>query len=117
MWETIQLILLLGVYVLISYLFIRFVFKKTINLNPYLRLLLLSFLYALFWGIGIAANGGDPGFALPAPNIWAIILMYNDKLYRGVKFGLLVLGLWWAIIFIIMLIIYLIKRKREFQKI
>src|SRR5438270_13454588 len=115
MWETIQLLLLLVIYVLISYLFLKFISKRTTNLNPYLRLLLLSFLYALFWGIGIAANGGDPDFALPAPNMWAIVLMYNDKLYHGVKFGLFVLIFWWVIIFIIMLIKYLMKKKNQVQ--
>ena len=105
MFELILFIL----YVAVSYLIIILVKNYTENINKHLRLLILSFIYASFWGIGIAANGGDPGFALPAPNIVALGLMASDGLYRGVLSGLIILGFWWIIIIIVM---YLKQAKK-----
>ena len=105
MFELILFIL----YVAVSYLIIILVKNYTENINKHLRLLILSFIYASFWGIGIAANGGDPGFALPAPNIVALGLMASDGLYRGVLSGLIILGFWGIIIIIVM---YLKQAKK-----
>ena len=74
MWDAIQFILLLAGYILIAYFITKFISKLTFTLNRYFKLIILSFLYAWLWGISIAATGGDPGFALPAPNIVAIDL-------------------------------------------
>jgi hypothetical protein len=89
----------------------RLISKWTIDLNPYLRLITLSFFYALFWGIGIAGSGGEPGFGLPAPNIIAIFMMLYDRFYHGVFIGLLILCFWWTIIFLFMLIKNLYRKK------
>lgn len=116
MWDAIQLILLLTVYVLVTYFIVKFTSKLFININPYLRLLTLSFLYALFWGIGIAGNGGDPGFAFPAPNIVALGLMISIGFYRGVfSTGLYILGFWWTIFFLVMLVKFLMNKKKSVQ--
>jgi hypothetical protein len=99
-------------YFLICYFLTRFISKWTIHLNPYLRLITLSFFYALFWGIGIAGSSAEPGFGLPAPNIIAILMMLNDRFYQGVINGLLILCFWWTIIFLFMLIKQLYRKKR-----
>jgi hypothetical protein len=118
MWDAIQFILLLTGYILVAYLIIKFISKFIIaRINSYLRLLTLSFLYALFWGIGIAGSGGDPGFAFPVPNIVAIALMISIGFYRGVvTTGLYIFLFWWAIIFLFMLIKHFIKKESRFKQ-
>jgi hypothetical protein len=76
------------------------------KINPIYRLLTLSFLYALFFGFDALTGGyGDPGFAIPAPVLVAlignpIILLSSDILF---------LIFWWSIIFIIKYIIYRVQ--------
>ena len=111
MWDALQFILLIGGYILIAYFIIKFISKLTVDINSYLRLLILSFFYALFWGLSIAASGGDPGFGFPAPNIVAIGLMLSISFYRGVVTGLYILGFWWIIIFAVMLVRNILKRR------
>lgn len=113
MWDAIQFILLLTAYIAIAYFIIRFVKKYTTNTNKYIRLLTLSFVYALFWGLGIAGSGGDPGFAFPAPNIVALGLMASIGFYRGILTGLVLLGFWWTIIFSIMFVRQILKNKKS----
>jgi hypothetical protein len=62
MWGTILFVLLLSAYIWISYLIIWIVRKYTKYTNKIFRLLILSLVYALFCGLGIAGSGGDPGF-------------------------------------------------------
>lgn len=113
MWDAIQLILVLTIYFLITYFIIKVISKFTVDFNPYLRLLTLSFFYALFWGIGIAGSDGDPGFAFPAPNIIAIGLMISIDFYRGAfTTGLYILIFWWTIFFLVMLIRHLVKKRK-----
>jgi len=112
MWDTIQIILLVIGYTFVGYFLTKFTIKLTISFNPYLRLLIRSFIYALIWGIGIAASGGDPGFGFPVPNIVAIILMIFIGFYNGIITGLIFLGFWWIIISIIMLIRLIIQRRK-----
>jgi hypothetical protein len=112
MWDAIQFILLLSAYVATTYFIIWFVKKYTADTNKYLRLLTLSFAYALFWGFGIAGSGGDPGFAFPAPNIVALGLMASIGFYQGLLTGLIILGFWWTIIFIVMFVIQIIRDKK-----
>jgi len=95
-----------------SYFIIRLVKKYTADTNKYFRLLILSFAYALFWGLGIAGSGGEPGFALPAPNIVALGLMTSIGFYQGLLTGLIILSFWWTIIFIVMLVRQIIKDKK-----
>jgi hypothetical protein len=112
MWDAIQFILLLTAYIGASYFIIRLVKKYTADTNKYFRLLILSFAYALFWGLGIAGSGGEPGFALPAPNIVALGLMTSIGFYQGLLTGLIILSFWWTIIFIVMLVRQIIKDKK-----
>jgi hypothetical protein len=99
-------------YTFVGYFVTRFTIKLTISFNPYLRLLIRSFVYALIWGIGIAASGGDPGFGFPVPNVVAIILMISIGFYKGVLNGFIFLGFWWIIISFVMLIRVIIQRRK-----
>jgi hypothetical protein len=92
---------------------IKFINKGIIDLNPYLRLIILSFFYALFWGIGIAGSGAEPGFGLPVPNIVAIFLMFNDRYYQGVINGFIILCVWWTIIFLFILMKHILKKRNS----
>ena len=112
MWDAIQFILLLTAYIATSYFIIWLVKKYTADTNKYFRLLTLSFVYALFWGLGIAGSGGDPGFAFPAPNIVALGLMASIGFYRGITTGLIILCFWWTIIFIVMFVRQIISNKK-----
>ncbi len=113
MWDAIQLMSILSFYAVATYFLIKFILKFIVDLKPYFRLLILSFLYALFWGIGIAGSDGHPGFAFPVPNIIALGIMVCIGFYRGVfTTGLYLLIFWWTIIFLAMLIGYFIKRKK-----
>ncbi len=117
MWETIQFILVIGAYILVSYFAIKLIDKWTLKLNIYFRLLILSFCYALFWGIGIFfTGGGEPGFAFPAPNIIAIGLMGYNGFYRGILTGLGVLGIWWTIFFVFMFVKNWKDREKQVLK-
>jgi hypothetical protein len=113
MWDILQFIFVLGVYILVGYFGIKLISKWTLKLNIYLRLLILSFFYALFWGIGIAGTDGNPGFAFPAPNIIAIGLMGSIDFFRGVITGLVILVIWWAIFFAIMLLKHFSKNFKK----
>ena len=113
MKDALLVILLLTAYIFISYLLVRFISRRIAGINPYLRILLLSFLYALFWGIGIAASGGDPGIGLPAPNLVAIVVMALIGFYQGIWAGIIFLGFWWTIIFLVMMAIFIIKSRKQ----
>jgi hypothetical protein len=116
MWDTIQFILLLTAYIATAYFIIWLIKKYTADTNKYLRLLTLSFVYALFWGLGIAGNGGDPGFAFPAPNIVALGLMASIGFYRGILTGLIILGFWWVIIFVVMFVRQTLRNKKVIRQ-
>jgi len=116
MWDAIQFILLLTAYIAITYYIIKLVQKYMVATNKYIRLLTLSFVYALFWGLGIAGSGGEPGFALPAPNIVALGLMVSIGFYQGLLTGLIILGFWWAIIIITMFVRQILNNKIQDQQ-
>jgi hypothetical protein len=111
MWDILQIIFGLVIYIVIGYFSIRLISKYISKLNVYVKLIIISFCYALFWGIGIAASGGDPGFGFPAPNIIAIGLMSSIGFYYGAINGLIILFFWWILIFMIMLIYHFVKKK------
>ena len=111
--DYISTLLVIAAYIVLSYQAIKLVRKHSAHRGTYFRMLVHSFAYALFWGIGIAATGGDPGFALPMPNIVALVLMAGLKLYRGVLIGLGVLCIWWVIIFSWMLFNELLEKNRR----
>ena len=113
MRESVVIILGIIVYVLGCWLVPRFVRKRTSAEKHYLRLVALSFIYALFYGIGIAGSGGHPGFAFPVPNIIALYLMYDIGFYSGMVIGLYVLLVWWVIVFGFMLIRQKFRKRKE----
>lgn len=100
-------------YLIISYFFIRFLVRSIVRLNPWQQLLIKSFLFALFWGIGIAGSDADPGFGAPAPNVVAIPLMLIQGFYSGVLSGLSILMFWWILIFSVMSIVYFLKKRER----
>jgi len=94
----------------------KFILKRLASTNPYLKLLVLSFCYAMIFGIGIlGSNGGDPGFAFPFPIILAALIYIWE--WPEVKFFItgvvFPLGFWWTLIFIVMLMKDAIKRRRN----
>src|SRR5688572_14447215 len=106
--------LLLG-YVLIGYGLIRFIRIKTRLFMPIPRLLLISLLYALIFGVGILGSGGDPGFAFPFPLLLTgtlYILEWRETILFVNGF-LIPLALWWSILFVLMLVNHFIRKKLE----
>ena len=113
MWEILLIFFAPIVYIAIGYFSVELISKHISKFNIYSRLIIISFCYALFWGIGISATGGDPGFGFPAPNIIAIGLMIRIGYYSGAVDGLIILAFWWILIFVIMYIRHLIKMKKN----
>lgn len=113
MWDLILLLFIIGGYVALTYFLIIQLAKHSLGWHPYVRLLTLSFVYALLWGIGIAATGGDPGFGFPAPNVLAIAFMINIGYVQGIATGLYILGFWWIIILAFMVLRKIIKKYRS----
>ncbi|HCS20934.1 MAG TPA: hypothetical protein DIW47_10320 [Bacteroidetes bacterium] len=70
--------------------------------GPIKRRILVSGFYALFWGIGVDATGGEPGFALPAPNLYALLDMLSNGVYDGVLIGFIPVFIWWVFLYWIM---------------
>ena len=99
-------------YGLLCFFVIKLTHRVTVDKNIFFKSLIRSFIWALFLGVGIMASGGEPGFALPAPNLIAIIVMLIDRLYQGVISGLIILAFWWVVIFGVMIIMYIIKRRK-----
>jgi hypothetical protein len=113
--ESIYIILGILGYVLACWLIPKFIRKLIPNEKIYLRLLVLSFIYALFYGIGIAGSDGHPGFAFPVPNIIALYLMYDIGFYSGMVIGFYILLFWWVTILSFMLIRQLLRKKKNGQ--
>lgn len=67
----------------------------------------LSFFYALFFGFGAVGGGGEPGFALPAPVIFAAWYADSERLFNN---AVVPFFFWWGLILIIMVSIYLLKK-------
>lgn len=117
---TLIFFLIILAYILFSYFILKYVSKKNLIVQPYLRLFTVSFFYALLLGPSIiTSGGGEPGFAIPAPNLVAIIInpiYFNLNLILST---LAILVFWWLIIFIGMSInhFFTIKSlKKELQK-
>jgi hypothetical protein len=95
---------------------IWFVKDKTININPYKRILIVSFIYTLFFGIGIiGASHADPGFVLPFPVTISLI----DDISRGWDpyYNLCFFVFWWIVISAIKLYLYWAKKRDSKQQI
>lgn len=102
--ETTWVLTILVSYLIVGYFISKYVSKLILNKNRVLKLLIFSLIYAIFFGVGIAGNDGDPGFGFPAPNGIAIYLMASIGFMDGVLIGLKILCAWWVAIFISMLI-------------
>jgi len=116
MWDIVQILFFISIYISIGYLIIRYIKKKIGEFNPYLQIGIKSILYALFWGIGIFATGGDPGFGFPAPNIVAIILLVIIGNIQGIISAIVILCFWWIIFLTTMFLKKLIKERKTKNK-
>jgi len=67
--ENLYILLIAVAYFTACFFVIRIIKKSIGHINSYLQIVILSFFYALFYGVGIVASGGDPGFGFPAPNL------------------------------------------------
>ena len=117
MLEEIFFILIIVViiigYILIGYYVTKYVRKLTVSYKGIPRLILLSFLYTMIYGIGLIGGGGNPGFALPSPLVFiGIFDMLECVEWKIFINGFIIpLTFWWILIFMIMLIKYWIKEK------
>jgi hypothetical protein len=111
MTDSIVFVLLIA-YIIATYILLRFLRRRTRLIRPFIGIGIMSFSYALFWGIGVAGSGGEPGFALPAPNLLAMILMSYSGFYQGVFIGSMIFGAWWVGIFSIMSLRHYLKKRQ-----
>ena len=104
--------------VIISYFIVGYFITKGINnsiISFYwlIRFIIISFLYALFFGIGAVGGGGEPGFALPAPVIFAAWYSDSERIFNN---AIVPFFFWWGLILIIMISIYLLKKLLSSRK-
>ena len=113
--NNLDLLALLGIllFLVAGYFISKNIATKKCKLNEYVRISIRALSYALFFGIGIAGTDADPGFAIPVPNIIAILLMLSEGYYEGVLTGLIILLFWWTIIFSIMAIKLFLRTRRQ----
>lgn len=109
--EVIFFITIIG-YIGIGYFIPKLIRKRIINMNQFLKMAILSFTYALIFGIGLIGGGGYPGFALPCPVIVSALFDILDWIpfmifINGV---IIPLAFWWILILVIMLIRHKIKK-------
>jgi hypothetical protein len=115
MLDYILLFLMIVGYVTGGYYLTRFIRKRIFSMKAYKRVIVLSFFYSIIFGVGLAGGGGDPGFALPVP----IILAGIFDVFIWVEAGVFINGViipfvfWWVVIFVVMLIIDKVNRKRN----
>ena len=88
----------------------KLVRKKTQHLKPIIRVILLSLLLTITFGIGIIASGGNPGFGFPAPIILAILFTNPDLIVFS---AIVPFFVWWAFFFIVELLRLLIQRHKS----
>lgn len=98
-------IIVIGFYITVSILIVNGIRSRLSTRNRIIRLILISLLYTLLFGIGIVGyDGGEPGFALPVPVFLAIIGVFITKTQHYYKAAIIPLAFWWVLIFTIMLI-------------
>ncbi|PTB97630.1 hypothetical protein C9994_01990 [Marivirga lumbricoides] len=101
------IILLITVgYLGLSYITIRQVRKWTKSTSNYCREIIISLSYTLFFGIGLVASGGGPGFGFPCPILLAgalgiIFEIPFEQFLKGVIYSFI---FWWVLILLISLI-------------
>ena len=106
------------ILVIISYFILAYFITHGIrNLTKpfywWIRFIILSFFYALFFGFGAVGGGGEPGFALPAPVIFAAWYADSKRIFNN---AIAPFFFWWGLILIIMISIYLFKKFLAEQK-
>lgn len=112
--------ILIYIVIVISYYLGLYYLTKYISnfltpLSKYLRVTILSFIYALLFGVGFLGSGGDPGFATPFP----IILAGLYYVWKWSPWDLFINGVilpflfWWLTIFIIIIIKYNLNNKNS----
>ena len=99
--EFVMFIALVFGYIYVGIRAIRFLAKKIGGLTAFLRLVIVSCSAAFIFGIGVAANGGDPGFALPLPIPFAALWTHPDAFVRS---AVIPFGFWWVFFFLVITI-------------
>ena len=94
-------------YFILAYFLTQGIRNLTKPFYWWIRFIILSFFYALFFGFGAVGGGGEPGFAFPAPVIFAAWYADSERLFNN---AVVPFFFWWALTFIIMVLIYLLKR-------
>lgn len=97
------------VYFVIAYLVTRLIIKYTKSLYWLLRVLSRSFTYSLLFGIGAIGGGGDPGFALPAPIIFAAC--YSDQA-QIIHNSIIPFVMWWSLWFFVLAAVRMLQQIR-----
>lgn len=90
--------LILVAYIIITRYIVQLFKKQIKHHGTVFQILSISFLYALFWGIYIVSNGpGNPGFAIPTPNL--LIIIYRIIFYgiQSISSNLISILIWWLI--------------------
>ena len=113
MMDYILAFALIMAYIIAGYFITKFIRARIVTVNPYKRLVMLSFIYSMIFGIGLAGGGGDPGFALPFPiilsGIFDLCLWVEWRIFvRGFLVPLL---FWWIVIFVVMIVRDLLEDK------
>jgi hypothetical protein len=98
------------IILLISFLIIWILPIGKVLPDSVLRQVLSSLASALLFGIGFAASGGDPGFALPVP-IFIALFWTNPQLI--VNSAIIPLLFWWGLIFLVSHLRRMSKRRSE----
>ncbi len=97
-------------YFFVSFFAIRIIRKHLILNFWFIRSLILSFAYAIFFGLGAIGGGGDPGFTFPAPVIFAAWYAKKEQIIDNSITPLL---FWWALILIVIVVIKSVKLIRN----
>lgn len=106
-------------YIIGTYYLIRFIRIRLRAINRYLGVVILSFVYALFFGLGILGSGGDPGFALPFPiTLTALIYVWDWVPWTHFINGVIIpLTFWWFLFLLMMMIRQFIAARRTKQQV
>jgi hypothetical protein len=100
-------ILLIISYFILAYLISRWIYGLVKNLNWIIRFIILSFCYALLFGMGAIGGGGPHGFALPAPVIFAAWYADSDRMVNN---AIIPFFFWWGLILVIMILNFFFKK-------
>ncbi len=94
-------------YFILAYLIARWIYGLVKHLNWIIRFIILSFCYALLFGMGAIGGGGPHGFALPAPVIFAAWFSWTDKALNNL---IIPFFFWWVLILVIMILNFFFKK-------